>query len=237
MTAKDGDSAECWRCGPSGCASWLDQRRMEQIYLGRLRDRCECLRKAFSRTLPQRADEAQELELEANGAGVLSGTGSVSPKPGTHGLGGSTRRWWRPAARSCLFGSAVLGQLTPGRQGGPCSGSHDPASGLFGALLHGNRMDVAYHLTFLADPPSAMYAWRPGPGLIEDKGLCSLFWATVVLSYLKELDTLTTKRADAAGTQSLVKACMRIAGGFLSTCCGDIRQPNNGAYTRDFGSL
>ena len=40
-----------------------------------------------------------------------------------------------------------------------------------------------------------------GPGLIEDKGLCSLFWATVVLSYLKELDTLTTKRADAAGTK------------------------------------
>ena len=116
-TAKDGDSAECWRCGPSGCASWLDQRRMEQIYLGRLRDRCECLRKAFSRTLPQRADEAQELELEANGAGVLSGTGSVSPKPGTHGLGGSTRRWWRPAARSCLFGSAVwVSSLQAGRE-------------------------------------------------------------------------------------------------------------------------
>ena len=139
---------------------------MEQIYLGRLRDRCECLRKAFSRTLPQRADEAQELELEANGAGVLSGTGSVSPKPGTHGLGGCSILPLRVSG---------LGQLTPGRQGGPCSGSHDPASGLFGALLHGNRMDVAYHLTFLGDPPSAMYAWRPGQGSLRTKAFAPYF--------------------------------------------------------------
>ncbi|CAE7831595.1 unnamed protein product [Symbiodinium sp. CCMP2592] len=67
------------------------------------------------------------------------------------------------------------------------------------ALDHG-RMEVAYQLTLLEDPPSSMFLARSGP---TARGrafapMASQRWVSVVLAHLRELDTIQARRAEHA---------------------------------------
>ena len=65
--------------------------------------------------------------------------------------------------------------------------------------LDGSRMDIGYQLTWLEEPPSSMFMARPGnhPRGRAFAPLASQKWITVVLAYLKELDTIQARRGDA----------------------------------------
>ena len=69
------------------------------------------------------------------------------------------------------------------------------------ASLDGGRMDLAYQLTWLEEPPSGMYANRASSGLMRTRPfapLASQRWMTVVLGYLKEMEVIQTRRGDNA---------------------------------------
>ena len=64
--------------------------------------------------------------------------------------------------------------------------------------LDGSRMDIGYQLTWLEEPPSSMFMARPGNHPRRAFApLASQKWITVVLAYLKELDTIQARRGDA----------------------------------------
>ena len=57
------------------------------------------------------------------------------------------------------------------------------------------RLDIGYQLTWLEEPPSAMFQSRTGAARVAlFAPLASQRWVTVVLSYLKELDVIQSKR-------------------------------------------
>ena len=65
--------------------------------------------------------------------------------------------------------------------------------------MDGGRAELGYQLTWLEDPPSAMFAARPGKSTIHTRAFAPLAaqrWVAIVLSYVKELDVIATKRAD-----------------------------------------
>ena len=68
------------------------------------------------------------------------------------------------------------------------------------SLLDSNRTDVAYQLTFLEEPPVGMFVARQGIGAQSRAfaPLASQRWVAVVLSYLKELDTIQGRRQEFA---------------------------------------
>ena len=64
--------------------------------------------------------------------------------------------------------------------------------------LDGSRMDIGYQLTWLEEPPSSMFMARSSnrPRSRAFAPLASQKWITVVLAYLKELDTIQARRGD-----------------------------------------
>ena len=70
------------------------------------------------------------------------------------------------------------------------------------ASLDGGRMDLAYQLTWLEEPPAGMYANRASSGLMRTRPFAPLasqrWWMTVVLGYLKEMEVIQTRRGDNA---------------------------------------
>ena len=69
------------------------------------------------------------------------------------------------------------------------------------ASLDGGRMDLAYQLTWLEEPPAGMYANPTASGILRNRPfapLASQRWMTVVLGYLKEMEVIQSRRADTA---------------------------------------
>eukprot|EP00439_Symbiodinium_sp_Y106_P066199 s1976_g10.t1 len=68
------------------------------------------------------------------------------------------------------------------------------------AALDGGRLDIGYHMTWLEEPPSGMYTNRPAAGLFRSRPfapLASQRWVTIVLGYIKEMELIQSRRADA----------------------------------------
>ncbi|CAE7915936.1 unnamed protein product [Symbiodinium sp. KB8] len=66
------------------------------------------------------------------------------------------------------------------------------------AAMDGGRMEVAFQMTFLEDPPSSMFMARAGPSA---RGrafapLASQRWVSVILTHLRELDTIQARRSE-----------------------------------------
>ncbi|OLP77151.1 hypothetical protein AK812_SmicGene42825 [Symbiodinium microadriaticum] len=72
--------------------------------------------------------------------------------------------------------------------------------------LDGSRMDIGYQLTWLEEPPSSMFMARSShnPRGRAFAPLASQRWITVVLAFLKELDTIQARRGDRPGGSGLV---------------------------------
>ena len=83
------------------------------------------------------------------------------------------------------------------------------------ASLDGGRMDLAYQLTWLEEPPAGMYANPTASGILRNRPfapLASQRWMTVVLGYLKEMEVIQSRRADnrpAQGFSSWVRSAAR----------------------------
>ncbi|CAE7036869.1 Cacna1i [Symbiodinium sp. CCMP2592] len=60
------------------------------------------------------------------------------------------------------------------------------------------RMEVAYQLTFLEEPPSSMFMARAGPSSRARAfaPLASQKWVSVILTHLRELDTIQARRSE-----------------------------------------
>ena len=66
------------------------------------------------------------------------------------------------------------------------------------ASLDGARMEIGFQLTWLEEPPSSLYLPRT-TGLARGRSfapLASQRWITIVLAYLKELDTIQARRQE-----------------------------------------
>ena len=77
------------------------------------------------------------------------------------------------------------------------------------SVMDGGRWDVAYLLSLMEDPPAAIFAHRPpsqNPRLRAFSALCPQGWATTAMTYVKEVDSLATRRAEAAGAPAKPKA-------------------------------
>ena len=84
------------------------------------------------------------------------------------------------------------------------------------ASLDGGRMDLAYQLTWLKEPPAGMFANRSVTTLTRNRPfapLASQRWMTVVLGYLKEMEVIqnrslesTKPRGSGAGSDQLPDA-------------------------------
>ncbi|CAJ1338628.1 unnamed protein product, partial [Effrenium voratum] len=68
------------------------------------------------------------------------------------------------------------------------------------AVGDGGRWDLAYLLTLLDEPPQQVFASRPQPRLRAFMPLCPQPWATCALAFIKEVDIISTRRLEAAGT-------------------------------------
>ena len=66
------------------------------------------------------------------------------------------------------------------------------------AVMDSGRMDLAFQLTLLEEPPAAMFTARPQSSMLARAfaPLAAQRWVTVVLGALKELDAIQVKRAD-----------------------------------------
>ncbi|CAE7489600.1 unnamed protein product, partial [Symbiodinium necroappetens] len=66
------------------------------------------------------------------------------------------------------------------------------------AAMDGGRMEVAYQMTFLEDPPSSMFMARAGPSARSRAfaPLASQRWVSVILTHLRELDTIQARRGE-----------------------------------------
>ena len=67
------------------------------------------------------------------------------------------------------------------------------------ASLDGGRLDIGLLLTLQEDPPAALFTNRSLAAYSRGKAFAPLAeqrWVATALSYIKELDTITTKRAD-----------------------------------------
>ena len=73
------------------------------------------------------------------------------------------------------------------------------------SVIDNGRWDVAYLLSLLEDPPSAIFAHRPpsqNPRLRAFGPLCPQGWATTAMTYVKEVDGLASRRAEATSVQT-----------------------------------
>ena len=67
------------------------------------------------------------------------------------------------------------------------------------ANLDGGSFDLAWLLTLEEEPPFQVFSRAPPPATAMGRAftpLASQQWATVAMAYLKELDTLQTRRAE-----------------------------------------
>lgn len=73
------------------------------------------------------------------------------------------------------------------------------------ATLDGGRLDLGQILTMADDPPAAIFTNKQVAQISRAKAFSPLAdqrWVTVSLAYIKELDTITTKRLELVGGQS-----------------------------------
>ena len=73
--------------------------------------------------------------------------------------------------------------------------------------LDGGRTDLAFHLTFLEEPPSSLFLARHPQGMLRTRAFAPLAaqrWVTVVLGFLRELETIQNRRTEL--TRAPVKA-------------------------------
>lgn len=73
------------------------------------------------------------------------------------------------------------------------------------ACQDGGKWEVAYLLGLLEDPPPGLYAPRgrsTNPRLAAFSPICPQQWATTTLSFIKEMDLISTRRQEAAGQPS-----------------------------------
>ncbi|CAE7400042.1 hypothetical protein AK812_SmicGene26794 [Symbiodinium microadriaticum] len=65
--------------------------------------------------------------------------------------------------------------------------------------MDSGRAELGYQLTWLEEPPAAMFTARSSKSAMHTRAfapLASQRWVAIVLSYIKELDVIATKRAD-----------------------------------------
>ena len=65
--------------------------------------------------------------------------------------------------------------------------------------MDSGRAELGYQLTWLEEPPASMFAARSSKSAMHTRAfapLASQRWVAIVLSYIKELDVIATKRAD-----------------------------------------
>ena len=70
------------------------------------------------------------------------------------------------------------------------------------AVMDGGRLDLAQVLTLQDDLPSSIFVNRQAGVLSRSKSFSPLAdqrWITIALAYLKEMDTLQTKRLEISG--------------------------------------
>jgi len=73
------------------------------------------------------------------------------------------------------------------------------------ACQDGGKFEVAYLLSLLEDPPPGIYAARgkaTNPRVAAFSPICPQAWTTTTLSFIKEMDLISTRRLEAAGQPS-----------------------------------
>ena len=84
------------------------------------------------------------------------------------------------------------------------------------AALDGGRLDLGQILTLSDDPPSSIFSNRQMMMVGRTKAFAPLAdqrWVTVALAYLKELDTITTKRVELLSASSTAASSLGGGGG------------------------
>ena len=84
------------------------------------------------------------------------------------------------------------------------------------AALDGGRLDLGQILTLSDDPPSSIFSNRQMMMVGRTKAFAPLAdqrWVTVALAYLKELDTITTKRVELLSSGSTAASSLGGGGG------------------------
>eukprot|EP00435_Cladocopium_sp_Y103_P066899 s777_g29.t1 len=72
------------------------------------------------------------------------------------------------------------------------------------AALDGGRMDIGLLLSLSEDPPAGVFQNRSVTNYAKGRAFAPLAeqkWVTIVLSYIKEMDLIATKRSDATGSK------------------------------------